>query len=100
MLRQTTFIKRTREADSPLQRMAPGYENYEALSVLFSAAFNRALEELDGYREGDDLQPLLVCLAEHCFRAGIPEELFGRQTALLTESLGGTVDTFHSFANQ
>lgn len=54
--------------------MAPGYENYEALSVLFSAAFNRALEELDGYREGDDLQPLLVCLAEHCFRAGIPEE--------------------------
>ena len=28
------------------------------------------------------------------------EELFGRQTALLTESLGGTVDTFHSFANQ
>ena len=54
--------------------MAPGYENYEALSVLFSAAFNRALEELDGYREGDDIQPLLVCLAEHCFRAGIPEE--------------------------
>lgn len=48
---ETTFIKRTREADSPLQRMAPGYENYEALSVLFSAAFNRALEELDGYRE-------------------------------------------------
>ena len=71
---ETTFIKRTRETDSPLQRMAPGYENYEALSVLFSAAFNRALEELDGYREGDDLQPLLVCLAEHCFRAGIPEE--------------------------
>ena len=52
---ETTFIKRTRETDSPLQRMAPGYENYEALSVLFSAAFNRALEELDGYREGDDL---------------------------------------------
>ena len=71
---EATFIKRTRETDSPLQRMAPGYENYEALSVLFSAAFNRALEELNGYREGDDLQPLLVCLAEHCFRAGIPEE--------------------------
>ena len=32
---ETTFIKRTRETDSPLQRMAPGYENYEALSVLF-----------------------------------------------------------------
>lgn len=71
---ETAFIRRTRETDSPLQRMAPGYENYEALSVLFSAAFNRALEELDGYREGDDIQPLLVCLAEHCFRAGIPEE--------------------------
>ena len=28
------------------------------------------------------------------------EKLFGRQTALLAESLGGTVDTFHSFANQ
>ena len=47
---ETAFIRRTRETDSPLQRMAPGYENYEALSVLFSAAFNRALEELDGYR--------------------------------------------------
>ena len=33
---ETTFIKRTRETDSPLQRMAPGYENYEALSVLHS----------------------------------------------------------------
>ena len=36
---ETAFIRRTRETDSPLQRMAPGYENYEALSVLFSAAF-------------------------------------------------------------
>ena len=28
------------------------------------------------------------------------EKLFGCQTALLAESLGGTVDTFHSFTNQ
>ena len=87
---ETTFIKRTRETDSPLQRMAPGYENYEALSVLFSAAFNRALEELDGYREGDDLQPLLVCLAEHCFRAGSvyrSAKGFGKKSSLTAEQL-------------
>ena len=62
--------------------------------MLFSAAFNRALEELDGYREGDDLQPLLVCLAEHCFRAGIPEEDTVRWTkAALPAPFGRVTDS-------
>lgn len=71
---ETTFHERVLEEDSPLRRMAPGYDRYEALSLLFEAALGRALDELGGYAPDDDLKPLLVCLAEHCLRAGIPEE--------------------------
>lgn len=71
---EATYRERVQTTTSPLQRLAPGYESYRALSLLFEAAFARALEELKGYKPGDDIHPLLVCLAEHCFRAGIPQE--------------------------
>lgn len=68
---ETTFRERVQAETSPLQRLAPGYESYEALSVLFEAAFARALDE---NQPGNDMHSLLVCLSEHCFRAGIPQE--------------------------
>ena len=71
---EVTYRERVQAESSPLQRMAPGYESYEALSVLFEAAFERALDEQKEYCPGDDIQSLLISLAEHCFRAGIPEE--------------------------
>lgn len=71
---ETTYRERVRAETSPLQRLAPGYESYEALSVLFEAALTRALEEQKEYQPGDDMQSLLIRLAEHCFRVGIPAE--------------------------
>lgn len=72
---EMTYREQVQTEASPLQRLAPGYESHHALSVLFEAAFARALDEQqDGYSPGDDIHSLLVCLAGHCFRAGIPEE--------------------------
>lgn len=72
---EMTYREQLQTEASPLQRLAPGYESHHALSVLFEAAFARALDEQqDGYSPGDDIHSLLVCLAGHCFRAGIPEE--------------------------
>lgn len=71
---ETTYREQVQTETSPLQRLAPGYEKYSALSVLFEAAFARALDEQGSYSPGNDIHSLLVCLAGHCFRAGIPEE--------------------------
>lgn len=71
---ETTYREQVQAEASPLQRLVPGYDSYEALSVLFEAAFARALDEQKGYRPGDDIHSLLICLAEQCFRAGIPQE--------------------------
>ena len=71
---ETTYREQVQAQASPLQRLVPGYDSYEALSVLFEAAFARAFAEQKGYRPGDDIHSLLVCLAEQCFRAGIPQE--------------------------
>lgn len=71
---ETTYREQVQAEVSPLQRLAPGYEKHEALSVLFEAAFARALDEQKGYQPGDDIQSLLISLAGHCFRAGIPAE--------------------------
>ena len=71
---ETTYRERVQAENSPLQRLAPGYESHRALSVLFEAALARALDEQHGYQPGDDIQSLLISLAGHCFRAGIPAE--------------------------
>lgn len=71
---ETTYREQVQTEVSPLQRLAPGYESHHALSVLFEAAFARALDEQDEYFPGNDIHSLLVCLAGHCFRAGVPEE--------------------------
>ena len=74
MLGETTYREQVQAEASPMQRLAPGYEKYNALSVLFEAAFARALDDQGSYFPGNDIHSLLVCLAGHCFRAGIPEE--------------------------
>ncbi|KXT35441.1 VirE protein [Bacteroides uniformis] len=51
-------------------------------NLLFEAALDRAFRDLDNWRRGDDLRPLLSRLAEHCFKAGIPEEEAVRQTLM------------------
>ena len=71
---ETTYREQVQTEASPLQRLAPGYESHEALSVLFEAAFARALEEQEEFLPDGDIHSLLVALAGHCFRAGIPEE--------------------------
>jgi len=71
---ETTYREQVQTEASPLQRLAPGYESHEALSILFEAAFARALEEREEFQPDGDIHSLLVALAGHCFRAGIPEE--------------------------
>ncbi len=108
---EMTYREQVQTEASPLQRLAPGYESHHALSVLFEAAFARALDEQqDGYSLGDDIHSLLVCLAGHCFRAGIPEEDTVRWTRahyrlpeddfLIRETVRNVYRTSKGFANK
>lgn len=77
---EQTFGQRKLAEDNPLQRLQPGYETSQTLTLLFETALNKALDEVENWsREDDDLQPLLVHLGDQCFRAGIPEEEAVRQ---------------------
>lgn len=71
---EMTYRQQVQAQASPLQRLAPGYDSHEALSVLFEAALGRALDDQNEYQPDGDMHSLLVRLAEHCFRAGIPQE--------------------------
>ena len=71
---EMTYCERVQAEISPLQRLAPGCESHNAVSLLFEAAFARALDEQAEYKLGNDVDSLLICLAGHCFRAGISEE--------------------------
>lgn len=77
---ERTFRECKQDEKNPLARMKPGYETAETFTLMYEAALGRALCEMTDWKRGDDLQPLLVCLAEHCFKAGIPEEEAVRQT--------------------
>lgn len=71
---EMTYRQQVQAQASPLQRLAPGYDSHAALSVLFEAALGRALDEQNEFQPDGDMHSLLVRLAEHCFRAGIPQE--------------------------
>lgn len=79
---EETFRERKQGEKNPLLRLEPCYESSRTFKKVFEAALNRAFQEMEGWRRGDDLQPLLVHLAEHCFKAGIPEEEAVRQTLI------------------
>lgn len=77
---EDNYRQRKQQESNPLLRMTPGYEVADTCNLLFEAALDRAFRDLDNWRRGDDLRPLLSRLAEHCFKAGIPEEEAVRQT--------------------
>lgn len=79
---EETFRQHRQNEKNPLERMAPGYETAKNFRLLYEAALNRALREMEHWKRGDDLQPLLVRLAEQCHKAGIPEEEAVRQTLI------------------
>lgn len=79
---ESTFRQQKQSEKNPLARMAPGCETAETFTLMYEAALGRALREMEGWKRGDDLQPLLVCLAEHCYKAGVPEEEAVRQTLI------------------
>ena len=79
---EDNYRQRKQQESNPLLRMTPGYEVADTCNLLFEAALDRAFRDLDNWRRGDDLRPLLSRLAEHCFKAGIPEEEAVRQTLM------------------
>lgn len=79
---EETFRQRRLAEKNPLLRMEPGYETSQTFVMLFESALDKAFRELENWRRGDDLQPLLVHLAEHCYKAGIPEEEVVRQVLI------------------
>lgn len=79
---EETFRQRKQGEKNLLLRLKPGYESAKTFTKIYEAALNRAFQEMEDWKRGDDLQPLLVHLAEHCFKAGIPEEEAVRQTLI------------------
>ncbi len=78
---EDNYRQRKQQESNPLLRMTPGYEVADTCNLLFEAALDRAFRDLDNWRRGA-LRPLLSRLAEHCFKAGIPEEEAVRQTLM------------------
>lgn len=81
MPEEMTYREKTAAEKSPLHRVVPGYDTRGALALLYETALRKTFEEMEeGWQRDDDLQPLVVRLAENCFRAGIPEEEVTRRT--------------------
>ncbi|WP_291529614.1 BT4734/BF3469 family protein [Bacteroides sp. UBA939] len=79
---EKTFREQKQAETNPLLRMQPGCTSSDTFSMLFEAALDRAFDGLENWKRGDDLRPLLARLAEHCYKAGIPEEEVVRQTLM------------------
>ena len=82
MPEEENFRQRKLAEKNPLLRLHPGSKASDTFAVLFESALDRAFRELDGWKRDEDLRILLVPLAEHCFKAGIPEEEVVRQTLM------------------
>lgn len=71
---ETTYQEAVQAETSPFKRLIPGYDSLETLSALFEVALNKACQSLSELQPGiyprsdEDLKPLLVQLAENCFR--------------------------------
>ena len=79
---EETFRQRKQGEKNLLSRLQPGYESAKTFTKIYEAALNRAFQEMENWKRGDDLQPLLVHLTEQCFKSGIPEEEAVRQTLI------------------
>ncbi|MEL5896382.1 BT4734/BF3469 family protein [Bacteroides sp. GD17] len=82
MPEEDSYRQRKQAEKNPLLRLNPGCKTSDTFAVLFESALDRAFRELSDWKRGDDLRLLLVHLAEHCFKAGIPEEEVIRQTLM------------------
>lgn len=78
---EASYKKKSNTPKSPLERAVPGYDTESALALLYEAASRKAFEEMEeGWKWGDNLQPLIEKLAENCFHSGIPKEEVTRRT--------------------
>lgn len=80
MPEETTYREVVEAEQSPLKRMAPGIDANRVLTALYEAAYSEALGAVENWKRGDNPHPVLILLAESCFRAGIPEEETIRQS--------------------
>lgn len=79
---EETFRQRKQSAETLLERMEPGCDTSRTFALMYEAALGRALDGMDNWKRGDEPEPLLVRLAEQCFKAGIPEEEAVRRTLM------------------
>ena len=71
---EETFRQRKQHSETAPERMTPGCESLQTLSLMYQSARRRALDEMEDWKIDQGLEPLLPHLVEQCFRAGIPEE--------------------------
>lgn len=111
MPQEATYHEKIIAEKSPFERAVPGYDTKDALALLYEAVLRKTFEEMDeGWRRDDDLQPLVVRLAENCFHSGIPEEEVVRrtvfryfnfkQTILVREMVGNVYKECKGFGNK
>lgn len=80
---EQTFRQRKQAEKNPLMRLQPGFETSQTFTLLFETALNQTFEEMENWhRNSEDLQPLLICLGDRCYEAGIPEEEVVRQVMM------------------
>ena len=81
MPKEMNYQEKLPPEKSPLNRAVPGYDTEDALALMYEAALRKTFQSMEeGWRRNDDLQPLVVRLAENCFLSGIPEEEVVRRT--------------------
>lgn len=71
---EPTFREVKQQEPLPLQRMEAGHERSSSVYLLYQIALKKAIEEVAEESGDATADTLLVRLAEHCLRAGIPEE--------------------------
>ena len=81
---EMTYHEKSSTEASPLNRALPGYDTEDTVALLYEAALRKTFEEMDQawHRDDDDLQILIVPLAENCYYSGIPEEEATRRTII------------------
>ena len=80
---EMTYHEKSSTEASPLNRALPGYDTEDTVALLYEAALRKTFEEMDqAWHRDDDLQILIVPLAENCYYSGIPEEEATRRTII------------------
>lgn len=111
MPQEVSYHEKIIAEKSPFERAVPGYDTKDALALLYEAVLRKTFEEMEeGWRRDDDLQPLVVRLAENCFHSGIPEEevvrrtvfryFNSKQTILVREMVGNVYKECKGFGNK